>query len=160
MSDALVKSDMLKAAVIAISEVLAESTSELPVLAQAAVQLYELADLVDELKGAAKQRITERLQSEGKKVTEKGTLRLSDDSGWTFEARPTNTGFDPKRVESLVRAKGLDPRQYMQTVLTFKIDTDGMSRLQKDGHATEDELETCRYPLSYTVMRPVRGSGK
>jgi hypothetical protein len=119
--------------------------------------LGSLEKTVGALKEAGRGRVLGLLQESGKKATEAGTLQLQE-AGWLLEARPTGGGFDDRKVEALIRARGLDPARFMDTVITYKLRPSTIEYLQstENGGAgiTADELETCRRDRGWAVQTP------
>lgn len=95
-------------------------------------------------------KIKALVQANGKVETEKGTKRL-EVGGYTLGIVPTRTGYDPKRVEALLRAKGHQPDVGMDPVITYRVNETRLKGGVALGQLTEDELETCRYDLKFKV---------
>ncbi len=76
--------------------------------------------------------------------------------GWHLEARPQHGegSIDHKKLEGLLRAKGLDPTHYMDTVITFKFNPDKVDTIRTK--LSQAELDTCKMQMSYAVQRPKR----
>lgn len=115
----------------------------------------DMGDVVSDLSSNARDRMLKRIEQEGVVVTEKGTMRLEVD-GKFIEARPMKTGFDPKKIEGLLRAKGAEVTSAMDAKVTYVINERKLQQTVAGGLITPDELETCRFTPSYAVQRPKR----
>lgn len=98
-----------------------------------------------------KERLLTLAVSQGRVATEKGTRRLQV-GGWELEARVHRSGLDPKRVEGLLRAKGLPVEQYMDPTISYKVNENRLEGGVNLGKLTADEVESCRYELNYTLQ--------
>lgn len=103
----------------------------------------------------AKTRIIHLLKERGNLVTDKGSRRLMID-GWTMFMKPTRSGLDPKKLEALIRAKGKDPANYMNTRIVYEVDEAKANKLVDKKIMTDDELESCKYDESWTVEAPTQ----
>jgi hypothetical protein len=103
----------------------------------------------------AKAALVGMLKDRGQQVGE-GNARALQLGGWEVKMRPYRTGFDPKKLEALLRAMGKNPESFMRTDLTYSIDEGGIKRLIDHKVLTPDELETCRYAESWTLETPER----
>lgn len=113
----------------------------------AALQIVrKLEELGEELGDRFRNQLIERLKESGEKVTDKGSLRM-EIGDRTVQAIPTRTGLDPKKVETALRRKGLDPSAYMDTTLTFKVNEAKLMAAE----FSLDELKQCAYTLAYRV---------
>lgn len=116
---------------------------DIPVALEVVRQLESLgSEIGDRLRGM----LIDRLKEFGVVETDKGTLRL-DIGDKKVRAIPTRTGYDPKKVETALRRRGADPAAFMDTTLTFKVNTDKL----KNSPLTEDDLKGCEYTLNYRV---------
>lgn len=98
-------------------------------------------------------RLLTLVLEKGYEATESGTRRVEIE-GWELEARPRRTGVDPKRLEALLRAKQLDPAKYMATEVKFVLSEEKLRQALEDGAMTNDELQTCAYPLEFNLQTP------
>lgn len=114
-------------------------------------------DVVKTLTENLRKRTLEQLQTNGEQVTEKGTMRLEVDD-MTIEARPQKTGYDPKKIEGLLRAKQASVSEYMAQVITYAIDETKLHAAVTDGVLTQDELNTCKHEVNYALQRPKKVS--
>lgn len=129
---------------------------ELAPLELAAVQgkLKGWSDAIEALCKSARDRMLALIKEKGQKETDAGTLRYRE-GGMVFEARPLKTGLDPKKVEALLRAKGVTHiEQYMTPTISYTMNDATRSLILRDGKMTEAELDTCRYGESYAVQTP------
>lgn len=130
-------------------------------------ELVEVLATVQSFKGVVtateavlKLRVGKLVAARGTVVTDKGTKRFVE-NGWSAETQPTRTGFDPKKVESLLRMRGVRPETAMDSVVTFKVNEGKLADAVKAGVLTEDELEMLRYDIAFRVMvKKVGETGK
>lgn len=108
-----------------------------------------LADLIKN----ARDRILALVQRDGEKVTDAGTMKLIVDDV-ELSIQPRKTGYDDKKVEAMVRNKGLDPSKCMTPVLIFKADAKLLESLKGEGKVAQAELDACKHDLAYNVMTP------
>jgi hypothetical protein len=76
------------------------------------------------------------------------------EDGVTLKMYNGRTGYDPKKVEALLRAKKKDPAHYMDPTITYKVNEPLLRRAIGNEVLTEEELETCRYAPSWRVESP------
>jgi len=125
-----------------------------PKVAGAALSaMREVAKISADIEKVAKGRVLELVTHKGEVVTDKGTRRYVED-GYVFEARPSRSGTDPKKLEALFRAKGLDPERGMDTVITYKVSEHKLFHAIERGDLTTAEVEACKYEESWTVLTP------
>lgn len=111
----------------------------------------------------AKARQERLVREQGQVTSEKGSMELVQD-GYRFPLRPKKTGYDDRKVEAMLRAKGLDPSVAMhRPEAPYETDAD---RLEALAHRTWDingadiptitqaDLDACKYPLEYAVLQP------
>lgn len=153
MSDALVKQTSAEIELTSLANELSDPLISVEALANVANRLLQLTDLADELATIARRRITDLVKKAGHKTSDKGSLKF-EDAGWVFELRAKNSGYNSKRVEALLRAKGYSPGTYMQTVITYAVDPDKLVDALHEQVFTKDELATCRYEEAFSVQRP------
>ena len=122
-------------------------------LAEVSEALANIETVIGDYRQVARARVLELLVEHGQVVTDKGTKRATVD-GWVFEARPTKTGHDARKLEALIRAKGANPAQYMETVITYKVDENKIHSMLSDGVMTKDELDTCKPVEGWSVQTP------
>lgn len=142
----------------ALSDVLSQEVVPPTTLAQVLFIARETAAALEKgIEKAAKTRLITLLKESGSQTTEKGQRELVVD-GWKLQMRPYRTGYDPKKLEALIRARGKDPANYMSTKLTYEVSEDGCNKLVDKKLLTPDELETCRHDESWTVLTPTHES--
>lgn len=128
----------------------------LPLKPTALARVYEYISTTEKhlqsLKQAARDRTLALLIEQGERSTDAGTLRLEVD-GWLLEARPTRTGYDPKKVEQLLRLRQLDPMTFMESKLSYVMGERTLAKMASVGF-TEAEMDTCKYEESYAVQTP------
>ena len=113
----------------------------------------ELGAVIGEYDEALKTRIKALVLKDGKPITDKGSITLTIE-GYELQLRPLRTGFDPKQVEAMLRAKSLPVEKYMDMDVKYKCSDLKLANLVGAGLITMDELETCRPEKSYAVITP------
>lgn len=110
----------------------------------------QLEKMVEATKGMLRARAIELVEAQGSIITDKGT-KVALVGDWKITAVPLRTGLDPKKLEATLRAKQLDPREFMQSVVTFKVDTAKVAVLCSQGKLTDADIEACTYEKSYRI---------
>ena len=119
--------------------------------------IAEWVEALEATKELLRSRIIDILEKDGEVVTDKGA-RSAELNGWHFEMRPQKTGPDSKKVEALLRAKGLSPAEWMDTDLKYKASTEKLAKAVGAGVLSEAEAQTCNYDLHYAVISPKKVS--
>lgn len=109
--------------------------------------------VIEDTEAVLKQRIVEWLKTNGTQTTEKGTLQARV-AGYVMEIQPTRTGMDGKKLEALLRAKGLDPSLGMDAKVSYTPNEGKLADAVRVGKLSEDELATCQYDTSYRLITP------
>ena len=124
-----------------------------PQLGVAFRKLNEWTEDVKALREGARLQIIELLKKEGMQDADstRRTLRAGE---LILAMRAHRTGYDPKKVEQLIRSKGYKPDLYMDAKVTFTVNEGKMDSAIKAGNFTPDELEACHYGESWTVENP------
>ena len=122
----------------------------------AIAMMRRLEKLVEDNKDTLTDRVKLWLNVHGQQVTEKGTTEASI-NGWVVRAVPMKTGIDPKKLEQTLRAKGLDPADWMQTTLSYKFDAVKYARLLRENKFSESDVKACQYDKSFRVEVNPRG---
>lgn len=112
-------------------------------LANAYTRMNAWVESLDALTKNVRERILDLLKGSGTQVTEKGALEY-EDNGWILRARPWRTGYDSKKVEALLRAKGADVARWMDADVKYKVNQTKLGGAMQAGVLTDAELETCR----------------
>lgn len=102
-----------------------------------------------------KRRALPLVQRDGTVVTEKGTRRLTT-GGFVLEAQPNRTGYDPKKLESLLRMNGYEPEVAMDQKVTYVVNEGKLKDLtgNKEFYKTVDldQVEACRYDTAFKLI--------
>jgi hypothetical protein len=123
--------------------------------AEAYDALKDTEKLVESIVQVAKSKMEELVRAKGRPVEgTKGTIRAPE---MGYEIRPTRTGFDAKKVEARFRAKQVDVNKYMDPVVSYIINEGKLLSAAADGVLTKDELESCRYDVSFSVVKSKGG---
>lgn len=137
--------------------VLSQETLAPAVLAQTFQALRDIEKVLEDkssgLTTIAKKRVIAYLKSSGRVTTEKGSMEAAV-GGLTLSMHPSRTGFDPKKVEGLLRAKGKEPSGFMVAKVSYAMPEDDAVSMEKLRKVLGDELESCRYEESWTVNTP------
>jgi hypothetical protein len=134
----------------AASLVLSQTNLPTPVLVETFDQLKGYEDALADVVGVARGKLLDIIKEQG---SGDSSLKLTV-GGYEVSARPRKTGLDAKKLEALLRAKGIDPSSYMTTKVTYEVDPPRAEALVQLGKLTQDELNTCIPPLEYNLMRP------
>lgn len=123
------------------------------------VEVYNtLADMMalgNNITELVKGQLKRLVAANGEIATEAGTRRLRV-GNWNLEVRPHNSGYDPKKVEALLRAKRVSLDTYMDPEVKYKVSMPKLMIAVEAGVLTNDELVTCRYNESWTFQQPRR----
>jgi hypothetical protein len=123
------------------------------------VEAYALVKTVEKdiksLTEVARDRLLSLVLTQGERVTEKGTRKLTI-GPWEVEARPRNTGYNPLTIEAMIRAKGKDPANFMATETSFSLGDTTIQTLLATKTLSEQEIEAARYPEVFTLQSPKR----
>jgi len=130
-----------------------------PRMAEIVRQLTTWEEDIAALAKAGKQRLLELVEDKGEVVTEKGT-KVYEADGWHLEARPWRTGFDSKKVETMLRAKGLEPDTHMNIKVSYEVDEVKLKLLQLNGRVTEAEMDLAKYDRKMVLLTPKKLKGK
>lgn len=151
---ALAPSDTMQKAgadyLTAASLILSQDNLPVPVLAETFDMLKGYEDAVSDVAGVARGKLLDLLKEQG---SGESSLKLTV-GGWELSARPRKTGLDAKKLEALLRAKGIDPTNYMTTKVSYEVDPARVPLLTADGKLSQAELDTCVPPTEYNLMRP------
>lgn len=134
----------------AASLILSQTNLPVPVLAETFDMLKGYEDAISDVAGVARGKLLDLLKEKG---SGESSLKLTV-GDWELSARPRKTGLDAKKLEALIRAKGIDPTNYMTTKVTYEVDPARTELLIADGKLTQAELDTCVPPIEYNLMRP------
>lgn len=118
-------------------------------------ELNTLSAVVESLAKVAKEKLKLVVLQDGEVATDAGTRRLERD-GWRLEVRPYRTGLDSRKVEKLLRAKQAPLDKYMNTKVTYEVDSDKLLSAVEAGVFTQDELNTCKYDENWVLQSPKR----
>jgi len=120
-------------------------------LGQTMATVRQFGDVLEAAEASMKARILPYIKANGMTVTEKGSMRATI-NGYMLEAQPTRTGYDSKKVEALLRARGIEPETAMDAVVTYKVNEGKLADTVRSGAVSTDEAEATRYDLNYRVM--------
>lgn len=121
--------------------------------AEVLVFISQAKKLLESTEKVHKDAVKAEVLAAGKVVTEAGTKRLERD-GFSWEIRPTKTGYDPKKVEAGLRAQGLNPAEHMTTEVSYSVDVPKLDALVAAEKLTADELKDWKYDPSWAVQPP------
>ena len=149
MSNAIVLADEKSKLVTALTHyanVLANLTDEQVPAA------FDMTDQFKELAEEARSRLRDRLlliiQATGQTQGDKGTMS-TESGGFKLTAIPTRTGVDPKKLEALLRRKGIDPAVAMDATITYKVNLAKLATVQA---VTPGEVAACASDKAFRVQ--------
>lgn len=142
------KKSHLQAALQSFASALSSLTNE---QVPAALEIArDLGKLAEETEAALKTRALLYLNMHGHQVTDKGSVQ-AEVGGFRLTAIPTRTGYDPKKLEAVLRRRGLTPEAGMNVTVTYKVDEAKVAGLFAAGKLTEHDLEASKYDKSYRL---------
>jgi hypothetical protein len=103
------------------------------------------------LEGLAKDALKKQVQHYGTPTNDKGSKKLRLEGGLVIPLVARKPEWDDKRVEALLRSKGLDPDKYMQVEKRYKTDAALLEPLIGP-KLSLDELKACRGQATYALM--------
>lgn len=114
------------------------------------VKTYEKA--IEKLTEVYKARYLNHLKEKGV-AGETGTLTARV-GAYTWEARVQSNKYDEKRIEALVRAKGMEPEDHMDAHITYKVNEAKLDKAIERGLLKREDVEACRAERRYAVQQP------
>lgn len=119
---------------------------------------------------AGKQQIIDHGVPKGKNGSK---VLMLDGGALEWEARIRGGGYDTERYEALLRAKVAEDRsfpggpiaaddvlaKYMRARVVYEMDDERTARAISDKVITQEELDACKLPPSYSLQRPKKVSG-
>lgn len=118
-----------------------------PLTAPQKVELYDtLKDTSDGMKkltDAAKALVVEEASKAGELVGDKGT-KVARIGGFIAEVRYTGGGMDDKKLEALLRAKGIEPKKYMTEEVSYSVSEEKLAKALKAKVLSPEEVESCK----------------
>lgn len=149
-STAIAVSEGIAGTLTALADVVG-SAVEMKDVFPAFVVVKDLEKVSKDLYDNLRKKIIAEAVNHGEAVPEtKGTLRVYNGDQF-ISISPQRTGYDPKKVEAAIRAKGRDPAQLMDAVVTYKVND---AKLEASDLFTTDELDILKYDLDYRVTSP------
>lgn len=143
----------------ALAEILSKSLT--PVEAtQVLEKLKGLEKDVEALGKAARDHALGHILDKGVQVDgTKGTLEVDLGDGTYLRGTLMKSGLDDKKFESLLRAKGLSPAQYMDADIKYKVNYVKVDELQANNIVTFEEAQTCKPVQTYRVTTGSKKQG-
>lgn len=117
-------------------------------------QLEAWSKVAENLHDNTKERLTKWVEEHGKETTEKGSMMARLPDGTELGIRPWRTTLDPKKFETMLRAKGLEPSEHMGKKVTYEVDPDLVISAVGKELITPDEVENCKYKLTWVLVKP------
>ncbi len=118
-------------------------------------QLKQLEDVIEEMSKLTRARLLAYVQEEGVSISENGSLKAQFGE-YEIEATVRNTGFDPAKVQALLRGKGMDVTAGCDQQITYKPNADKLHALVEMKRIASTELAACRFDKQFNLKRPVR----
>ena len=121
------------------------------------LQLKNVEDVLKDIGSLARDRLLAYIKQEGEPISEGGSLkaRLGE---YEVCAIIRSAGYDAKKVQQMLRSKGLDATAGCDTEIKYKPNPDKLEALVDTGRLTRDELKLCKVDPDYRVERPTRVS--
>lgn len=110
-------------------------------------------DALDVCEEQLKSRLLDLIATDGNVKTEKGSKELVV-NGYKLTSRPWRTGIDAKKLETMLRARGLNVAKYMDAQVSYGVNESKLDLLLAEGGVDADELKTCEYPVKMVLMAP------
>lgn len=110
----------------------------------------DLGKLAEETESQLKTRCLLYLNVNGHQVTDKGSTQANV-GGYRVTAIPTRTGLDPKKLEVVLRRKGLQPADAMDATVTYKVNQQKVDKLVADGGLTNADITSALYDKSFRL---------
>jgi hypothetical protein len=145
----------LKTGLAALARVLSSQGLTTPELVKAFDLIKALEANLKDLEKTAKAQLLQYVRETGTRITEAGSLRATA-GGYSIEATVRNSGYDPDKVQMLLRAKGLDVASGCDATVSYKPNPDKLSALVDGGRLTALEVENTRHSIEYNLKRPVK----
>jgi hypothetical protein len=133
-----------------ISQEVAALTTETAPLVWKKVAKLEL--LVEEWAKMTKAFIARVVAAEGRAVSEAGTKQLTVGDS-ILEIQPNGGWIDDKKLEALLRAKHLTPEMGMDVEVKYRKNESKLDELVRTKRLTSEEIDTCRTPIGWKVMK-------
>jgi hypothetical protein len=148
------QSQTLKKGLAALAEVLSHNLAPAD-LVSVFNQLKVFSKNLEDLEKIAKARMLAYVQEHGARISEAGSMKATV-GDYSIEATVRNSGYDPAKVQMLLRSKDLDPVAGCDTFISYKPNNDKLAGLVASGRLTADELEGTRYEKQYNLKQPVK----
>ena len=136
---------------------LAERLSTGALTAPEAAQLYGHLKMVEDgiknMTGLAAEQLKAYVRQEGTRISDAGTLRAQL-GAYEVEARVRNTGYDPSKVQLLLRRKGLAETAGCDAEIKYKPNAEKLNALVAEGRLAAADVQACHYDIEYNLQRP------
>lgn len=112
----------------------------------------DMKRMADQVRG----QMLEVILRDGNKVTDNGTIELQLNIGgqtYTKRASPTRTTTDPKKLLSLLMARGIKPADVMTPMTEWTVDPLRLAECVEAGILSAEDVERCKFDLSYRVTK-------
>lgn len=110
----------------------------------------QMKNLSEEVHDKLRDKLLEGVKKNGVKVTEKGSLQ-DNVGGFKVIAIPTRTGVDPKKFESMLRARQIDPTAHMDSTVALKFNQSKADKAVGAGVISQADLDSCKYDPAFRV---------
>lgn len=118
-------------------------------------ECLDLIGVLEEIKEALRKRLIAAAVNLGQVTSEKGSRRTVSGS-YTIEIRPWRTGFDPKKVEAMLRTRDLDPLEHMDAKVQFSVNEGKLAQLPLVTTVSQEQVESCRFDTAWALQRPTK----
>lgn len=134
-----------------------EALSDRAITPAKLTETYELLYIYQKKLGVvleiAKASMKKLVEEQGQQK-EEGLSKSMVMGNYQVDIRPVNTKLDSKKVEALIRAKGIPIDKAMDQEISYKINESKLQELIIRKKMTADELESCRHELKYSLQPP------
>lgn len=114
-------------------------------------QLKQWTKAQKDLKEVIDTRLEPMILKAGEVVTDKGTVELTTGDGQVLRAQPTRTGYDPKKLEQVLRLNKVSPETCMDATVSYKINQSKLQVFLQAGILTEEQLKPALYEAHYSI---------
>lgn len=144
-----------KSVFVALATVVSEALAKPETYGPLFSLLKKTKETVEGLHNSMRDAIKEYTLANGEQTTEGGQL-VATVGNWKLTLRPrAKPGtLDAKKVEGLLRSKGLNPDEWMDPTISYAVNEEKWQTLIQRKRVSADESTGCEKDLEYNVMAP------
>ncbi len=105
------------------------------------------------------QKLEPLILEKGAKVTDKGTYEWATPTGQTIRAQPNRTGYDPKKLEALLRAAKVEPSSIMDAKITYTVNDQKLADFMLKNNWTDEDVKDALYETTYSIRLGGKSDG-